>query len=127
MCTFGACLFPIILFDPNAIFGSADPSGKFSGFWKSGEPAATMCFFSVLFFGGLWLVELVAKIVLQGRCATRAGRYIIAGELVLTCAIVAIAFLIGFTIKDMVAGAAASSNSTTTDATTTEAAVPAPE
>jgi hypothetical protein len=74
---FFASLFPLILFDPDAIFSANAPSDKFAGFFHSGEPVNTLTLFSVTSFSILMIVELLHAAMSCRKGTTSAGKSII--------------------------------------------------
>ena len=100
--TFGSSLLPILLYDPNAIFGANDRDDKFAGFFQAsdggpgGEPVRTLMLLSTIFFCVLTALELGYKVGCDGVCRNDTrGRNLFLWELVVAIGIAAFTFYLG--------------------------------
>ena len=111
VCSFGSSLFPIILFDPNAIYGSAGFDDKFAGWFQheGGEPVRTLTLLATCLFSALLLFEILYGFLRGGTVYgdSKTGKMIAALNVLMAIAIVAVSITVGQSMGGAVAEQAA--------------------
>ena len=132
VCSFGSSLFPIILFDPNAIYGGAAVDAKFAGWFQNdsgahGEPVSSLTLLSTGLFSSLMIIEVLYG-YLRGGSAYRnskTNKVLAAMNILMAIGIIAVSVLLGQLMGSMI-GDIAQETTTTNAAATTDAATGSP-